>query len=48
MKTEEKEELGSEILEQKKGSVNGIFHTWDLNISSGTSDMSGFWKLNEK
>jgi len=48
MKTEESEDLGSEILEQKKGSVNGIFHTWDLNISSGTSKISGSRKLDEK
>lgn len=40
IKTEEKRDLGNEILEQTKGSVNVIFRMWDFNISSGTSEMS--------
>ena len=40
MKMKEKRDIGNEILEQHKGSVNVIFWMWDFNISSGTSEMS--------
>ena len=48
MKTEEKRDLGNEILEQTKGSVNVIFRMWGFNISSGTSEMSKIQDLDEK
>ena len=48
MKMKEKRDLGNEILEQHKGSVNVIFQMWDFNISSGTSEMSKIRDLDEK
>ena len=48
MKMKEKRDIGNEILEQHKGSVNVIFRMWDFNISSGTSEMSKIRDLDEK